>query len=69
MRLKEIRLERGMTQEELAAKLGITQSNLSRMESGEVQMSLSMALAITKECDCTIDELIGREEGEDETKA
>lgn len=66
MRLKEIRLAKGLTQEDLASKLGITQSNLSRMESGEVQMSLNMAIAITKECGCTLDELIGEPEEDHE---
>lgn len=61
-RVRDIRVAKGLTQEAFASRLGITQSNLSRIENGEVQMSLNMAIAIAKEGGCTVDELIGEEE-------
>ena len=66
--LKKLRLERGITQSELASMLGLTQSNVSRIENDEVQMTLKTALTITQKINCTIDELIGKEEdGDDRT--
>lgn len=39
--LKQIRVEAGMNQSELAARLGVSASRLSRMESGEIEMGLT----------------------------
>lgn len=64
--LKEIRKEKGMTQEELANAVGITQSNLSRIENGKVQISLKLAKDITVTLGCTVDDLIREPEVEDE---
>lgn len=65
-RVRDIRVSKGLTQEVFASRLGITQSNLSRIENGEVQMSLNMAIAIAKEGGVTVDELIGRKEENEE---
>ena len=63
--LRKLRLARGMTQEALAAKIGVTQSNLSRIENGDVQISLKLAQEIAKVLHCTLDELIGEPEEEE----
>ena len=39
-RLRRLRKQRGLTQTELARQIGIQQSDLSRMESGEYRVSL-----------------------------
>ena len=46
--LKELRLSKKLTQEELASKLGITQTMYSKIENGDRQkdMDLSIASAI-----------------------
>ena len=62
MNLKEIRLKRGMTQQELADAVGITQSQIARYESGETQPSLETLRKLAAALDCTLDELIGRGE-------
>ena len=45
-KLKEIRLLRGMTQRELAEKLGIEQSTISLYETGERMPNAAMAAKI-----------------------
>lgn len=44
--LKELRSERGMTQAQLAEKLGISEAYLSYIESGERQKKMDLALAM-----------------------
>lgn len=49
MSLKELRLKRGMTQQQLAAKLGVTRQYLSHFENGErdiTNMTLGNAIRI-----------------------
>lgn len=65
LNLKKIRLSRSMTQEQLASKVGITQSNLSRIENGDVQISLKLAKALSEALNCTMDELIGEPKEEE----
>ena len=58
MNLKEIRLKKGITQEELAKKLGINQNNISRYENSERTPNLYLAKEIADALDCTVDELL-----------
>lgn len=44
--LKELRSERGMTQAQLAEKLGISEAYLSYIESGDRQKKMDLALAM-----------------------
>lgn len=48
--LKELRLSKKLTQEELSSRLGITQTMYSKIENGDRQqdMNLSIASAIAK---------------------
>lgn len=46
--LIKARLERGMTQEELAAKVGTRQSNISRIERGQQNMSIGLLNKVAK---------------------
>ena len=61
MNLKEIRLARGMTQEELAKKTGVSQSQIARYENGDCEPTLDTLRKLSKELNCTLDELIGNE--------
>jgi len=44
--IRAIRAERKLTQMELAALLGTTQSTISKLESGELELGFSFALRI-----------------------
>ena len=60
MNLKEIRLARGMTQEQLANICGLEQSRIARYESGKREPDLDTLRKLAEALDCTLDELIGR---------
>lgn len=47
-RIRELRKDRSLTQSELAAKIGIQQSDLCRMETGEYKVSLETLFKILK---------------------
>ncbi len=52
--LKEIRKNCGLSQKELAEKLGIKQQQYSRYETGENQISLEIFLKILEVCNLEI---------------
>jgi transcriptional regulator with XRE-family HTH domain len=47
-RIRELRKSRGLTQAELATRIGIQQSDLCRMETGEYKVSLETLFKILK---------------------
>ena len=49
MKMRQLRKERHLTQTELSAKLGIQQSDLSRMEKGEYRVSLDTLFKVLAE--------------------
>lgn len=59
--LKEIRKSRGLTQDELAEKLGVTKQIVSNWEREITPINLEYAREITKVLNCTLDELSGWE--------
>lgn len=61
-RLKELRLERGLSQRELAAKVNIKQANISRWESGLVVPNVNDVWTLADFFDVSIDYLIGRKD-------
>ena len=66
--LKKIRLERGMTQIELAQAVGLSDQAICTYEIGTREPSLETLRKLASVLECTIDELIGKEEdGEDRT--
>lgn len=58
--LKQKRLERDITQSELAKYAGITQAMLNYIESGTKIPSLAVTIKIADVLRCSIDELLGR---------
>jgi len=57
-RLRSIRNEKGVSQEKLANLSGITISQVSRIERGEVNTTISTLDVLAKSLDVTISELL-----------
>jgi putative transcriptional regulator len=57
MRIKEFRIKAGLTQVELAAKLGVEQAAVSQWETGKTMPSAAILLKLSEELKCQIDEL------------
>jgi transcriptional regulator with XRE-family HTH domain len=57
-RLRELRLQSGRTQAQLSAATGISESTLSRLESGQRKPTLELLLALATAHDVTIDDLV-----------
>ena len=55
-KIRKLRKERRLTQTELASRIGIQQSDLSRMEKGEYRVSLDTLFKILAEFDVSIGE-------------
>lgn len=57
-RIKEARERKGLTQSELAAKLGVAQNTFCGYENGDHDPKSNKLIIIAKECDTTVDYLI-----------
>lgn len=57
-RIREIREQKGLTQEELARAAAIDRSYLAQIEQGKRRISLDVAYRIAKNLDCSIDSLM-----------
>jgi len=60
-RLRALRKERGMTQSELAERVGIQQSDLSRMEKGEYRVSINNLFKLLKVFGLQLAEFFGEQ--------
>lgn len=60
--VRELRKERGMTQEELAEAVGVSRQTIISIERGRYVPSLPLALAIARFFRCSIDEIFKLEE-------
>jgi transcriptional regulator with XRE-family HTH domain len=58
-RIRELRLERQLTQTELARQIGIQQSDLSRMEKGEYRVPLDVLFRILRSFDVSLNAFFG----------
>lgn len=59
--ISELRKEKGMTQEQLAEKLGVTQKSVSRWETGKNMPDLSLLQTLSSELDISVSELLDGE--------
>ena len=59
-RIKELRRDCGMTQYELAKKVGCSQSMVVRWEKEEFEPTASSILALSYAFDCSCDYLLGK---------
>ena len=57
-RLRQLRVKRQLTQVQLAAKVGVTQSYIGQIERGEKVPTLAVARALAKALGVTVDALI-----------
>jgi len=61
-RVKEYRLERNLTQDELAQAVGVSRQSVNAIERGRYIPSLPLALKFARLFDCPTDELFQLEE-------
>ena len=59
-KIRDIRLQKGMTQQELAGKLCVNQCTVSDYETGQVELTLPKLVRIADALGVTIYDLIGR---------
>jgi transcriptional regulator with XRE-family HTH domain len=59
--LKELRLEKGIGQVELAEKIGVSKGIISLWENGKREPTLSSLIALAKFFDISLDSLVGIE--------
>jgi DNA-binding XRE family transcriptional regulator len=57
VKVKEFRVKKGLTQEELAKRIGVRRETIVFLEQGKYNPSLKLALNIAKELKTPIDEL------------
>ncbi|MCX4674876.1 XRE family transcriptional regulator [Streptomyces sp. NBC_01433] len=58
-RLRALRRERGITLADLASTIGVSESTLSRLESGRRRPSLELLLPLARTYDVPLDDLVG----------
>jgi transcriptional regulator with XRE-family HTH domain len=58
-KIRLLREERGLSQENMAASLDMTQSNYARLEKDDNRISVPRLIVIAKTLDITITELVG----------
>ena len=66
-RIEEIRNAKGIRQEELAKKLGVSRQTISSLETGRYNPSIFLAYRIARYFDLTIEEVFLFEESEEGT--
>ena len=55
--VKFTRMKKGVTQEQLAKKVGVTRQTIGLIEKGDYNPTLSLCIAIAKELNQTLDSL------------
>ena len=60
-RVKNIRLAKGVTQEQLAEAVGVGVTHISHLETGSGTVSLKVFVSIVNYLDCSADELLCKE--------
>lgn len=58
MKIKELRLKKGMTQSEVALNTGYTQQAVAKWESGESEPNLKTLMKLSEMFGCTLDQLM-----------
>lgn len=66
-RLRELRQEYGITQEQLSKKVGVSRQSIIAIETGKYDPSLQLAFKLAKQFECTIEEVFLFEDEEGRT--
>ena len=64
--IKKIRMQKGISQIELAKAINVSQTHMSNIENGNIGLSLVSAIQISQFLGCTIDELVYGKESKKE---
>lgn len=59
-KLKQARIEKGLSQTELARLLGVSRQTINMIENGDYNPTIALCLKICKALDKTLDELFWR---------
>lgn len=65
--LNELRRENGYTQEQVSDYLGITQSNLSKIENGEINLNMTLFDKLCLLYNCSPEYLLGKADSHEKT--
>lgn len=65
IRLKQMRKEKGLTQEELAIKLGLGQSAINNYENTNREPEYSLLVKLADVLECSTDYLLGKSDNKD----
>ena len=63
MKLKLARIEKNLTQQDLAQLVDVTRQTIGLIEKGDYNPTLKLCINIAKVLDRTLDQLFGEEEG------
>ena len=66
--IKKEREKRGLTQDKLGSRIGISSKQISKYEKGELLPPIDMLVALSREFDCEIGYLLGEEDYSDGSK-
>ena len=58
-KLKDLRKEKELTQEELAQKIGVSKSNIGRYENGTLDLSTELMVKYSEVFDVSVDYILG----------
>ena len=61
-KIREIRKEMGLSQEELARRCGVSRQTVNAIENGKYDPTLALAFRLGRELDTRVDELFAPEE-------
>lgn len=61
MKFKLARVEKDLTQEQLAEKVNVTRQTISLIEAGKYNPSINLCIAICKVLDKTLNDIFGEE--------
>ena len=61
-KIKELRTERGLSQKQLAEKIGVAANTVSQYESGQSKTSIDILANLAVELDTTTDFILGLEQ-------
>lgn len=64
-RIRELRKEKSMTQEDLSQLVGVSRQSIVAIETGKYNPSLKLAFKIAKQFDCPVEHVFFEERSED----